>query len=284
MLISSVVVLYNPTENEIKNINSYVDKVDFAFVIDNSPDNNFDLIKEYINEMNKVSYIHNSENVGLCRALNQGINLAIEVGCQWTVVFDADSKIATDIFRLYRNIIKTYKNIEKVAVFAPQHSFDRSRKQIYKGYKEIDWAMTSGWLINNIVFKKINGFFEPLFVDGLDLDYCYYAREKGYRVIECGEAMIDHHPAISKTFKFLFRDIQLGTASPFRYYLQAKCLAWNYKRYHHFFDLKMYFIKWAKVIFFFDNKKEYMKNMIKGTIDGFKLYKEFKHGMYPDRI
>ncbi|MBC3898676.1 glycosyltransferase [Acetobacterium malicum] len=284
MLIGSVVVLYNPTEDEIKNINFYINKVDYAFVIDNSSKDSSELMKKYIDDVNKLSYIHNAENVGLCRALNQGVKLAVKNGCQWTVVFDADSRMSTDVFEIYSNTIEKYKNIENVAVFAPQHSFHRNKKNIYSGYKEIDWAMTSGWLINNDVFKKMNGFFEPLFVDGLDLDYCYYAREKGYKIIECGEAMIDHHPAISKTFRFLFMNIQLGTASPFRYYLQAKCLVWDYKRYHHFFDLKMYFIKWVKVLLFFDNKKEYMKNMLLGTIDGVKLHKKFKQGLYPNRI
>ena len=35
-MIGSVVVLYNPTLMEIENINSYIDKVDYAVIVDNS--------------------------------------------------------------------------------------------------------------------------------------------------------------------------------------------------------------------------------------------------------
>lgn len=39
-MIGSVVVLYNPTEDEIKNINSYIPNVDRAVIVDNSVQNN----------------------------------------------------------------------------------------------------------------------------------------------------------------------------------------------------------------------------------------------------
>lgn len=276
MKIGAVVVLYNPNIDEIKNINSYINKSDYIFIIDNSSEENSDLIIENLESMGNVMYIYNEENIGLCRALNNGIAMARDKGCQWTVIFDADSKIKTDIFKVYKETINSYKNIENVAVFAPQHTFDRRKKEIYRGYKEVDWAMTSGWIVNNAIFQNLNGFFEPLFVDGLDLDYCHYAKEKGYKIIECGEAMIEHHPAVTKSFRIFNKKIKLGTASPYRYYLQARCLVWNFKRYHHFSDIKMYFIKWAKVLLFFDNRKEYVRNLIHGTKDGIKLYKKYK--------
>ena len=78
--------------------------------------------------------------------------------------------------------------------------------------------MTSGWLINIEIFEKQNGFFEELFVDGLDMDYCFKSHENGYLVIECGKAVINHHPAETRNclgFKY-------GIASPYRYYMQAK--------------------------------------------------------------
>lgn len=34
-MIGSVVVLYNPTEKEILNVNSYLNKVDYAVIFDN---------------------------------------------------------------------------------------------------------------------------------------------------------------------------------------------------------------------------------------------------------
>ena len=36
--------------------------------------------------------------------------------------------------------------------------FDRSNAVPYSGYKNVDWSMTSGWLINIEIFEKQNGF------------------------------------------------------------------------------------------------------------------------------
>jgi len=49
-VIGSVVVLYNPTEDEIKNINSYIPNVDRAVIVDNSAQNNEKIVELLINE------------------------------------------------------------------------------------------------------------------------------------------------------------------------------------------------------------------------------------------
>lgn len=49
-MIGSVVVLYNPTEDEIKNINSYIPNVDRAVIVDNSVQNNEKIVELLIND------------------------------------------------------------------------------------------------------------------------------------------------------------------------------------------------------------------------------------------
>ena len=59
------------------------------------------------------------------------------------------------------------------------------------------------------------------------MDYCFKSHENGYLVIECGKAVINHHPAETRNclgFKY-------GIASPYRYYMQARQLIWCWKRY-----------------------------------------------------
>ena len=40
VLVAGAVVLYNPTDEDIKNIDSYIDDIDILYVMDNSKDNN----------------------------------------------------------------------------------------------------------------------------------------------------------------------------------------------------------------------------------------------------
>lgn len=270
-MIGSVVVLYNPKIKEIENIKSYIDKVEYAVIVDNSDIDNSETILSTIGRPNNVYYYTEKKNLGLCKGLNLGVNKLKEIGCDWAVLFDADSTIGSDIFKIYKKAIDDHKN-EKIAVFAPVHIFDRSNNRSYKGYKEVSWSMTSGWLVNIEIFEKQSGFFEELFVDGLDMDYCFKSHENGYKVVECGEAIINHNPAETKRF-FLFK---YGIASPYRYYMQARQLIWCWKSYRKIKCLFIYLYKWMKVVLLFHNKIEYINRMKIGTKDGVKLWKTYK--------
>lgn len=271
-MIGSVVVLYNPTIEEIKNINTYLAKVDFAEIIDNSECSNEDMINSIISDLSKVEYYTEQKNIGLCKGLNIGVNKLREKGCEWALLLDADSKIGTDILKVYQKAIKIYNN-KNVALFAPVHIFDRSSNKPYKGYKSVDWSMTSGWIVNIDIFVKQKGFFEELFVDGLDMDYCFKSHENGYEIIECGEAVINHNPAETKK---VFGIIRYGIASPNRYYMQARQLIWCWKRYKKTKPIFIYLYKLGKVMFLFPNKMEYFNKIMKGTKDGFFLWRDYQ--------
>lgn len=279
-MIGAVVVLYNPKEEEVENIRSYQDEVDCLVIIDNSNLNNEALIKKHVVLSENKVYISHLDNVGLCKALNEGIEILQGKGCKWAVVFDADSKLGTNIFECYRDIATKYDEKDKVAAFAPQHSFDRSPKKEYEGYKVVGWAMTSGCMINIDAFYKIGGFFEPLFVDGIDMDFCYHAQEKGYQIVECGRAVINHHPAETRKIVFLRKEFLYGYASADRYHMQARSLIWNILRYRKYDNILIYGYKWFKVLFLFAEKKSYIRFMCRGTREGISLYRKYKQGSY----
>ena len=67
-----------------------------------------------------------------------------------------------------------------------------------------------------------------------------------------------------------------GHAAPWRYEMQSRNLIWIYLKYHRIQDLKTYIWKWVKAILLFENKKEYLKLMTKGTKEGIRWYFEEK--------
>lgn len=272
--VGAVVVLYNPTEDEIKNINIYKNKADYTVIVDNSDVNHRELVNEIVGLTDSIIYYSEYQNLGLAKGFNIGIDLLVEHGCEWALLFDADSKMSPDLLSVYKNAISKHRK-EQVAVFSPVHVFDRSNNRQYKGYRDIDWAMTSGCLFNCNIFVKQNGFFEALFVDGLDMDYCFKSHENGYKVIECGEAVLNHNPAETRSFL----GFKYGIASPFRYYMQARQLIWCWKRYGRNKLLLTYLYKWFKVISLFPNKREYFKEMIRGTKEGDNLIKDWNKNL-----
>lgn len=269
-MIGAIVVLYNPTEDEIKNINTYKGLVDYTVIIDNSDSDNRKLINDIVCLSDTIRYYTEQRNLGLAKGFNIGIDLLKEKGCEWALLLDADSKLENDVLHVYEEAIYKFGK-EPIALFSPVHIFERSKNKPYQGCREVDWTMTSGCLYNCEIFEKQRGFFEELFVDGLDMDYCFKSHENGYRVIECGEAVIKHNPAETKSilgFKY-------GIASPFRYYMQARQLIWCWKRYKRNNVFAIYLYKWFKVVFLFPNKREYIKEMYRGTNDGKNLVKEY---------
>lgn len=276
---AAAVVLYNPGIEEIKTIRKYYQTVDRVFVLDNSDCDNYRAVMECVKEKKEhVVYHHFGRNVGLCRAMNYGISMAFESGCEWILLMDDDSIPSTDIVKVYTDYIKeNSENCDNVAVLSPIHIHSRSKAKPYEGNKPVRWAMTSGCFYNIKIFRHLGGFQEALFVDGLDMEYCYRAVERGYRVIECGRATVLHYPAETRKFSVFGIDIiKYGYSSPTRYYMQCRSLIWILLRYRYFETLIYYIWRWVKVLFFFEDKKEFLRQMISGTKEGVFLYRQYK--------
>ena len=290
-MIAGIVVLYEPGMENIRHIREYSSKVDIMYILDNSKENHFSDVQSIIaeakngidyeiNELsvnhNIVRYQHFESNIGLCAALNYGMKKVKKAGCEWALLMDDDSSLDTDIMNVYKKMLNVIDG-NTVAVLAPVHLHDRSKAHMYFGYQEIAWGMTSGCLYNTRIFSELGGFMEQLFVDCLDMDYCYRAHEAGYHVYECGEATLKHHPAETKVFCLFGKEIlKYGYATAWRYEMQCKGLMWILLRYKYSRDCATYIWKWLKVILFFKGKRDFFYGMVKGTKEGISLYKDYK--------
>lgn len=278
MKICSMVVLYESKEKEIANILCYYDYVDKVYILDNSTKSNESVVdgilsKKYGQIEKKVEYIHFQKNIGLCKALNKGMKIAAEEGFKWALVMDADSTLKTNVVDVYKEFIKR-NSCSNVGILAPVHLFDRNMKHQFEGERNVSWAMTSGCFFYIEVFMKLQGFKEELFVDGLDIDYCYKLGRNGYRVVELSNAQINHFPGETKSINFLGKKLKYGIASPWRYYMQARAIVWLMLEYRSVKEFIRYGMKWGKVICLFPNKREYIKQMIRGTKAGVNLWRD----------
>ena len=187
----SIVVLYEPDNKEIENILDYYDAVDKAYILDNSVDSREKIVNETLSMSHghvedKIVYIHFHKNIGLCKALNHGMRLAADEGFEWALIMDADSTFDTNVVRVYKDYIREH-DCDKIAVLAPVHLHDRNLERQFEGQRDVPWAMTSGCFYNTEIFWMFHGFKEELFVDGLDLDYCYKINRGGVpRSRTCG--------------------------------------------------------------------------------------------------
>ena len=88
MKCAGVSVLYNPSMEDINNINSYIANLDKLYLVDNSNKDNSSMIPS----SSKIEYVPFMENMGIGYALNYAAKHAIELGYDWLLTMDQDSQ------------------------------------------------------------------------------------------------------------------------------------------------------------------------------------------------
>ncbi len=120
MKIVGVVVLYNPDESIIKNINSYINDIEKLYLVDNSENKNHDLINKIMSISDKCIYVDNNGNQGIAHALNVGARLAIENGADWLLTMDQDTSFSeNDLIKIQEELLAV--DSTNTAIVAPSH-------------------------------------------------------------------------------------------------------------------------------------------------------------------
>ena len=142
--IAGVVTLYNPTDDDIKNINTYIDDIDVLYVIDNTEGYNN---KNRLPKTKKINYIFNNENVGVAKALNIGAKKAIENGYEWLLTMDQDTTFKPGVMNKMKEYI-LLNDTSNIGIITPWHNIQITRKKTDVEFDNPKDAMTSGNLLN----------------------------------------------------------------------------------------------------------------------------------------
>ena len=194
--VSGVVVLYNPEDDYINNINSYLDDLDLLYVIDNS-DNKHDFSNN-----KRIKYIFNNDNLGVAKALNMACEMAIKDKYNWILTMDQDTKFNKNVMSVMKEYIQN-NDTTNDAIVVPWHN---TKLDIEKSTEQIDYplqVMTSGNLVNLNIYQKIGKYNEDYFIDGIDIEYCLRIKKYGYRIVRLNNIQIDHDLGNIEYHKFL---------------------------------------------------------------------------------
>lgn len=256
--IAIIVILYHPGSTVINNIKTYANYADKLILVDNSPNNNSHIAQIFPNSI----YIPLYKNYGIAKAINIGCDIAIKQNCQWIITMDQDSSFLNDIIAKY----KVRLNQNNIGMLIPYYSYDRTNKKLLQD-RAVKLAMQSAAMISVEIYKQIGAYEEKLFIDGVDYDYCYRIREKGYKIVQCHDALLKHSPAKTKQIRILFYTFKYGIASPTRYYYQSRNLLYLLFKYKDLKILAIWLYKLFKICFLFPNKMTYLHFFFKGIKD-----------------
>lgn len=268
-MFAAVVILYNPHNTIPEILKSYINNVDMIYLIDNSENCNENLLSTDL----KCKYISNGANLGIAKALNIGCQMAIEDGFKWVLTMDQDSSFLC--FDKENIISIITKNIDsKIALYYPIYVIgDRTYDKFLVENNEPIVVMTSGNIINMDVYSSVNGFDERLFIDYVDTDYCLKLKVAGYKISNLSGLKLQHALGNSMYVKFLFVKALVTNHSHIRrYYITRNrfFLMEKYKRKSKIFfksESKTFINELMKILIFESNKLLKIKSMIKGYVD-----------------
>jgi rhamnosyltransferase len=208
--IAAVVVTYRYSYQELGELLDVLHRqLGHIFLIDNNPQPDAEQIDAVRCRFNRCTVTVNHANAGLSKALNQGIKQALRAAFPWLILFDQDSRPqASMIARLLA--VRDATAGANIAAFGPcifdQHvaralPFVRFH---YRGVQKIipattqpqiidtDMLITSGCLLSARVLQEIGLMDERLFIDNIDMEWCFRAKAAGYRLLGVSDALLYH--------------------------------------------------------------------------------------------
>ena len=280
MKLAGVVVWYNPSKKDIKNIDSYIKSVDKLYIVDNSENGSNE---SKIPNSKKVEYIYQNENLGIAKALNIACYKAIKEKYKFILTMDQDSCFkSNDVDKMKTKISSL--DLSKIGIISPWH---KTKLKLEKPKEEIDYpldVMTSGNILNLDIFQKIGGFKEFLFIDGVDIEYCLNLKKNGYKVMRINSIELQHDLGDIFYRNFLVKEFMCDNHNYLRIYYMTRNYRYIRKEYRNiapeFCDILVK-IKGLifKIVFYEKDKFRKLRSIVFGIYD----YKHNNYGKYQGR-
>ncbi|MEQ8315637.1 MAG: glycosyltransferase family 2 protein [Gammaproteobacteria bacterium] len=287
----AVVVTYNPDATALLKLLGQLNReTDFVVIDNGSPD--IEKLAESITVYERCQdLVRLNENVGLAKALNIGIDLALERGCDYVFLFDQDSSLC-DLF--VRRMVDAYldanqhssKGIAAVGprIINPQTMrqtpfklFNRLLLRSDRSFAETtehfhaDFLITSGTLLIAKHLVEIGKMKEAYFIDNVDLEWCFRAKSMGYDLVGTDGAVL-YHAIGERSLSPLVRAGIMAQHNPSRTYYSSRNrthlysvsyspLGWKLR------DRIRFLIKASWLILSSADRKQYWNNIRSGIRD-----------------
>lgn len=271
MKIAAIVIVYHPDENElVNNILSYIENVDLLIVWDNTQKGASCLpLNALTSYQNKIKWLGESENRGIGYALNIAAQNALINKYDWLLTMDQDSSFEGNLF------FEQFHQMEKenLGIVSPVHHISKFNVSVTLPHI-IDIIATSGNLVNLEKWKLVGGFDEGFFIDEVDHDFCLKLKERGVKVVEFKNILLNHQLGNITTIKTLRGNMfTFSLHSPLRtYYIFRNGLYMLDKYKNRFPELekqrkRMLKIELKHIILYSDKKFQKLGYALRGFFD-----------------
>lgn len=205
--IIAIVVTYHPDVDMLRELLSGTSsQVDHILIVDNGSDDS--RLSAVLTEGLADQLIQLEDNHGIAGGVNRGLEVASAAGYRWALLLDQDSLPDPDMVEILVRSMHALRDggvhpaaagpVIRDRVTGHRWSFVRYRLPGYRrlrggdGAVRCDFIITSGTLLDMKVFDMVGGMDEGLFIDNVDLEWCFRARRMGYPVFGVFDTELEH--------------------------------------------------------------------------------------------
>ena len=212
----AVVVTFHPDPEVLQTLlDKLAEQVDEILIVDNNPaadDRVWESLKGVASVHAQVRIVRCGDNLGIARAFNVGVEVAIREGFSHVLLSDQDSRPDRHMVDgLLQAEARNVARGRKVAAVGPVYQDEvtgitfpvqvkevgrpfYTRKHVSAEHPDVETLslISSGTLIRTEVLEAIGGMMEPLFIDYVDVEWCLRAIARGYVVVATNDAVMHH--------------------------------------------------------------------------------------------
>lgn len=286
--VCAVIVTYYPDIHELSELLvALCFQVGSVLVIDNATaDEAFESFASCGLPGNAV-LIRNAVNEGLGAAFNKAARWAKRNSYQYLLLLDQDSLVCPD---LVSKLLAAYCELSKTTLTAAvgprfvDRETGRSAPFVRIGFPfneklvciddfvPCDFLISSGTLIPLGVLSDVGGMDESLFIDNVDVEWCFRARYKGYSLYGVGGAQIEHRIGDRVvSLPWMLGDVTVHSPVRLYYMMRNRVLLYRRKATPWLWiaqDVPRAVLKFLRLALFIPPRWRNASHMLKGIRDG----------------
>lgn len=270
MKLAGAIIIYNPDDDLVDNILTYIDGIEKLYIFNNSPIDNISLPESI---KSKMLYVHTGENKGIAERLNEAIQMAKLDKYEYLLTMDQDSSFNPKELFDYKLKIEKYPLKDEVAMYGIAHNVKElnTAKPNNNNNNDNNKLITSGSIINLGALNKELEFDENLFIDNVDIDFCFTAWRHNLKTILFNDLLLNHKMGeIRKIITPLFQRHDRIVHTPSRLYYIVRNYLYIRKKHPKFkkhFTLLIISNEIKNGILYGGNPFLYIKFIFKGYTD-----------------
>lgn len=284
--IAALIVTFNFSEELDLLIESVKDQVASVLIIDNNSNEQCRNHLQIISQLNsKIKVEFQNRNKGIAEAYNIGLKRIFENGYSHALTLDQDSVLDKN----YVETIMQYTSLNEWGIYCGSYKRSNTHLETYYDYfhkwhferkskfvdgkLEVSHAISSGTVVSKRIFDELKGFVNEMFIDYVDIEFCFRAKEIGIPTYIIEKATFQHALAYITGKNFFGKRIHSAGYSEFRLFYICRNRVWCWKRffYRHGFvihDIKLLIGYFVRLIYVEKNKYTKLKAMFKGLLAG----------------